>query len=75
MTNRPLARRKALEGYLYISPSLGLRYFQTTPGDPGEPKEHLLMAAAVIASIPCVLLFFAAQRFFVRGIVMTGIKG
>ena len=30
------------------------------------------MAAAVIASIPCVLLFFAAQRFFVRGIVMTG---
>lgn len=55
--------------------SLGLRYFQTTPGDPGEPKEHLLMAAAVIASIPCVLLFFAAQRFFVRGIVMTGIKG
>ena len=61
MTNRPLARRKALEGYLYISPSLGLRYFQTTPGDPGEPKEHLLMAAAVMASI--------------RGIVMTGIKG
>jgi multiple sugar transport system permease protein len=55
--------------------SLGLRYFQTTPGDPGEPKEHLLMAAAVIASLPCVLLFFAAQRFFVRGIVMSGIKG
>lgn len=55
--------------------SLGLRYFQTTPTDPGEPKEHLLMAAAVIASIPCIILFFAAQRFFVRGIVMTGIKG
>jgi ABC-type glycerol-3-phosphate transport system permease component len=33
------------------------------------------MAAAVIASIPCIPLFFAAQRFFVRGIVMTGIKG
>jgi multiple sugar transport system permease protein len=55
--------------------SLGLRLFQTTPTDPGEPKEHLLMAAAVIASIPCVVLFFAAQRFFVRGIVLTGIKG
>nr|MBA2447300.1 carbohydrate ABC transporter permease [Chloroflexota bacterium] len=55
--------------------SLGLRFFQTTPADPGEPKEHLLMAAAVIASIPCILLFFAAQRFFVRGIVMSGIKG
>ena len=59
----------------HFTVSLGLRYFQTTPGDPGEPKEHLLMAAAVIASIPCVLLFFAAQRFSVRGIVMTGIKG
>jgi multiple sugar transport system permease protein len=55
--------------------SLGLRLFQTSPADPGEPKEHLLMAAAVIATIPCVLLFFAAQRFFVRGIVMSGIKG
>jgi ABC-type glycerol-3-phosphate transport system permease component len=55
--------------------SLGLRYFQTAPTDPGEPKEHLLMAAAVIASIPCILLFFAAQRFFVRGIVMSGLKG
>src|ERR1700730_17291819 len=55
--------------------SLGLRFFQTTPSDPGEPKEHLLMAAAVIASLPCILLFFAAQRFFVRGIVLSGLKG
>jgi multiple sugar transport system permease protein len=55
--------------------SLGLRLFQTSPADPGEPKEHLMMAAAVIATIPCILLFFAAQRFFVRGIVMSGIKG
>jgi len=55
--------------------SLGLRLFQTSAADPGEPKEHLMMAAAVIASIPCILLFFFAQRFFVRGIVMSGIKG
>jgi len=55
--------------------SLGLRLFQAAPNDPGEPKEHLLMAAAVIATIPCILLFFGAQRFFVRGIVMSGIKG
>src|ERR1700716_3437597 len=59
----------------HFTVSLGLRLFQTTPTDPGEPKEHLLMAAAVIASIPCVLLFFGAQRFFVRGIVLSGIKG
>jgi ABC-type glycerol-3-phosphate transport system permease component len=59
----------------HFTVSLGLRLFQTSPADPGEPKEHLLMAAAVIASLPCILLFFAAQRFFVRGIVMSGIKG
>ncbi|MGI9145308.1 MAG: carbohydrate ABC transporter permease [Chloroflexota bacterium] len=59
----------------HFTVSLGLRLFQTTPTDPGEPKEHLLMAASVIASIPCILLFFAAQRFFVRGIVLSGLKG
>jgi multiple sugar transport system permease protein len=55
--------------------SLGLRYFQTAPTDGSEPKEHLLMAGTVIGSIPCVLLFFAAQRYFVRGVVMSGLKG
>ncbi len=55
--------------------SIGLRLFQTSPADPGEPREHLLMAGAVIGSLPCILLFFAAQRFFVRGIVLSGIKG
>jgi ABC-type glycerol-3-phosphate transport system permease component len=55
--------------------SLGLRYFQTAPLDAGEPKEHLLMAGTMIMIIPCVLLFFAAQRYFVRGIVLSGLKG
>ncbi|MCC6628196.1 MAG: carbohydrate ABC transporter permease [Chloroflexi bacterium] len=55
--------------------SLGLRYFQTAPTDGSEPKEHLLMAGTIIAAIPCIILFFAAQRYFVRGIVMSGIKG
>jgi multiple sugar transport system permease protein len=55
--------------------SLGLRYFQTTPMEAGEPKEHLLMAGTVIMAVPCVALFFAAQRHFVRGIVLSGLKG
>ena len=55
--------------------SVGLRYFQTVPEVVGEPKEHLLMAAAVLMSIPSIALFFVAQRQFVRGIVLTGIKG
>jgi ABC-type glycerol-3-phosphate transport system permease component len=55
--------------------SLGLRYFQTTPMEAGEPREHLLMAGTVLMAAPCVLLFFAAQRYFVRGIVLSGLKG
>lgn len=54
--------------------SLGLRYFQTVPETVGASKDNLLMAAAVIMSLPAIVLFFAAQRYFVQGIVMTGLK-
>jgi ABC-type glycerol-3-phosphate transport system permease component len=55
--------------------SLGLRYFQTIPTEGGEPKDHLLMAGTIIMAAPCVALFFAAQRYFVKGIVLSGLKG
>jgi multiple sugar transport system permease protein len=55
--------------------ALGLRYFNVAPGQPGVPQNHLLMASVVMATAPCILLFFAAQRQFVQGIVMSGIKG
>jgi ABC-type glycerol-3-phosphate transport system permease component len=54
--------------------SLGLRYFQTLPAG-GELREHLLMAASMMTTLPTLVVFFLAQRHFVRGIVMTGIKG
>ena len=55
--------------------SLGLRYFQQQPVDATQPRDHLLMAASLLAVLPAVILFFSAQRYFVRGIVMSGIKG
>ena len=54
--------------------SVGLRYFVVNPGD-NLPKDHLLMAASVIMTIPVILIFFVGQRSFVRGVVMSGIKG
>jgi multiple sugar transport system permease protein len=33
------------------------------------------MAAAVVVMLPIVLVFFIAQKYFVRGITMTGMKG
>ena len=55
--------------------ALGLRYFSVTHGQPGTPTLHLLMAACIMSTSPIVLLFFVAQRYFVQGIVMSGLKG
>ncbi len=33
------------------------------------------MAGATLATIPSILIFIAGQRYFVRGIAMTGLKG
>lgn len=35
---------------------------------------HLLMAAAVLFTVPIVVIFFAAQKSFVRGVTTTGLK-
>jgi multiple sugar transport system permease protein len=34
-----------------------------------------LMGAALLSMMPTVIVFFIAQRYFVEGIVMTGLKG
>jgi ABC-type glycerol-3-phosphate transport system permease component len=54
---------------------LGLRFFQQEAGTGGQPHEQLLMAASIIDTLPPIALFFGLQRYFVRGIVMSGIKG
>lgn len=54
---------------------LGLRFFQHSAGTGGTPREQLLMAASVVDTLPPIVLFFALQRYFIQGIVMSGIKG
>ena len=41
----------------------------------GTTAWNLLMAASLITVLPCVLLFFFAQWYFIQGIVITGVKG
>ena len=36
---------------------------------------HLLMAAATMVVTPVIVVFFGAQKYFVEGITLTGIKG
>lgn len=55
--------------------AVGLNYFKNQPEMGGQPTEHLLMAASVMVIVPVIMLFFATQRYFVQGIVLSGIKG
>ena len=34
-----------------------------------------IMAMALVSMIPCIVLFFSAQDYFIEGIATTGIKG
>jgi multiple sugar transport system permease protein len=54
--------------------AVGLRYFMVLPMTTREPKDHLLNAAAAIMTVPVLAIFVAGQRYFVSGIVMTGLK-
>lgn len=53
--------------------AVALSYYQGSPRM--GPQRHLLMAAVTASILPPLVLFLAAQRYFVRGIAMTGIKG
>lgn len=55
--------------------AVGLQFFNSVPDVGGEPMKHLLMAACVLSMLPIIIVFFIGQRFFVQGIVMSGIKG
>lgn len=49
---------------------LGLRTYQTLNNERWE----LMMAASVLVTIPLIVIFFLGQKYFTRGIVMTGGK-
>jgi ABC-type glycerol-3-phosphate transport system permease component len=51
--------------------AIGLRLFRSEY----LVQWNLLMAASALMLMPILALFFAAQRYFVQGIVMSGLKG
>lgn len=55
--------------------ALGLQFISSTGTYVGQGFWAMLMAAAVCATLPMIVLFLFLQRYFVRGIVMTGLKG
>ncbi|WP_338113280.1 carbohydrate ABC transporter permease [Paenibacillus artemisiicola] len=51
---------------------IGLSSFQTQYG---TADWGAMMAAATLVSAPVLIVFFFAQKYFIEGITMTGIKG
>lgn len=51
--------------------SLGLATFRSVM----RTRWDLLMAATTAMTLPVIILFFAGQRYFVKGVVLTGLKG
>ena len=56
--------------------AVGMRVFaQMGAGMGGVNEQGVVMAAATTTVVPMVIIFLAAQRYFVEGIAMTGMKG
>ncbi len=53
--------------------AVALNSFQNQYGDFRDA--HYLMAASVVTMIPCIVLFFMAQKQFVSGLLLGGVKG
>jgi multiple sugar transport system permease protein len=51
--------------------AVGLNAFKSLHGT----EHHLLMAASVAVLAPVIVVFFLAQRYFVQGVVTSGVKG
>lgn len=65
----PLIYLHEMENYTL---ALGLQLFQSY----GEyaTRWDLIMAASTVLALPPLLIFFLTQRYFIRGIALTGIK-
>jgi multiple sugar transport system permease protein len=53
--------------------SLGLRGFMSASGAGVRYQEQ--MAFALLMTLPLLIAFFAFQQYFIKGVIMTGLKG
>jgi multiple sugar transport system permease protein len=51
--------------------SIGLSHFRTTY----QVQWNLTMMATILFIVPVILVFLAAQKVFVEGVTLTGVKG
>lgn len=61
-----------LNSYEKFTFALGLSNFTAMYG---ATPWNLLMAASLVFVLPCLIIYFFAQNYFIQGIVVTGLKG
>lgn len=54
---------------------LGLQFFQAQLTGGEAPRWHYMMAMSTLMALPIIVLFFLAQRQFIEGIQLGGVKG
>ncbi|MGH2532653.1 MAG: carbohydrate ABC transporter permease [Thermomicrobiales bacterium] len=54
---------------------LGLAYFNASASAFRQVNWPLMMAASVVVMLPVIVVYVFAQRYFVRGITLSGVKG
>ena len=54
--------------------SLGMRGYLQRYGAGGGTAMGAMMAAATLYTLPMIIIFFAAQKTFIQGVVTTGLK-
>lgn len=59
-----------IHNQLQMTLSLGLQALQSANGT----EWSMLMAASSMMTLPVILLFFFAQRYFIQGVLLTGLK-
>lgn len=67
----PLIYLSTLEKYPMV---LGLQFYGATLSNTA-PQWNYMMAMATVMAAPILLLFFLAQRYFIEGLTVGGVKG
>jgi multiple sugar transport system permease protein len=55
--------------------SIALSFFQQSGAYMPERTWSHLMVMSLVSVLPCLILFFFAQRIFIQGVVISGVKG
>ncbi len=53
--------------------NLGMCFLFGGPAEP--PRWNWVMALSTMLAVPILVLFFFAQKYFIEGLTVTGLKG